>query len=57
MTFLLDFYVHAVKKKGLNNHIEQESYMHKVLNLDKIKKLIAYLLVNYETNLMSLIRP
>ena len=37
-------------------HIERESYIHGVLNLDKIKNELHSLLVNYETNLMSLIR-
>ena len=30
--------------------------MHEVVNLDKIKNELHYLFVNYETNLMSLIR-
>ena len=37
-------------------HIEKESYIHEVLNLDEIKNKLHSLLVNCETNLISLIR-
>ena len=37
-------------------HIERESYMYEVLNLDEIKNELYSLLVNCETNLMSLIK-
>jgi len=37
-------------------HIENESYMHEVLNLDEIKNKLHSSLVNCETNLMSLVR-
>jgi hypothetical protein len=37
-------------------YIEKEFSMHEVLNLDEIKNKLHSLLVNCETNLMSLIR-
>ena len=43
-------------QKIQNYHIEKESYMHEVLNLDEIQNELHSLFVNCETNLMSLIR-
>ena len=37
--------------KFQNYHIERESYMHRVLNLDEIKNKLHSLFVNCETNL------
>ena len=37
--------------------LKKEFYMYKILNLDEIKNELQSLLVNCETNLISLIRP
>ena len=46
----------VAKFKILNLSHQRESYMHGVLNLDKIKNKLHSFLVNCETNIKSLIR-
>ena len=46
----------SCKIQDYKTHIERESYIHVVLNLDKIKNKLHSLLLNCETNLISLIR-
>ena len=48
--------VQLQKLKFQNYHIERESYMHEVLNVDEMKNKLHILFVNCETNLMNLIR-
>ena len=46
----------VAKLKFQNYYIKRESYMHGILNLDEIKNKLHNLVVNWKTNLMSLIR-